>query len=241
MSHDDVDKAWKIRGISPSAKAVLLCLAYHRNRETGRCHPKHQTIAAETGYGLATVKRAIAELEREKLVVVTRSVVHGMRANNSYRLTLSLPAKTAQSELSPRGHGELCSTAHGEPRHSSQRAMNQEVNKEASEPRSKGVSDARIVLSSDREEDAGRVVAPLPSSPSAPPPSLRALGLRDPDAEWPKDATGYPVTPKPGASSDDMERWYAAKALWDKAQPSNQNRMRLITPTTIRKLGAPSR
>jgi hypothetical protein len=241
VSHDDADKAWKVRGISPSAKAVLLCLAYHRNGGTGRCHPKQQTIAAETGYGLATVKRAIAELEREKLVVVTRSVVHGMRANNSYRLTLPLPAKTAQGELSPTAHGELRLTAHSEPRYSSQRAMNQEVNKEALKPRSKRASDALVVVSSDQKEDAGRVVAPLPSSPSASPPSPGAFALRDPDAEWPKDATGYPMTPEPGASSDDMERWYAAKASWNKAQPSSENRVRLITPTTIRQLGASSR
>ena len=55
-----------IRGVfgsdlKPRAQLVLQCLIYHANKD-GMCFPSIKTIAAECGYGLSTVKRALNDL-----------------------------------------------------------------------------------------------------------------------------------------------------------------------------------
>ena len=47
--------------LKPRAHLVLQCLVYHANQE-GTCFPSIKTIAAECGYGLSTVKRALNDL-----------------------------------------------------------------------------------------------------------------------------------------------------------------------------------
>lgn len=47
--------------LKPRARLVLQCLIFHANKE-GSCFPSLKTIAAECGYGLSTVKRALKEL-----------------------------------------------------------------------------------------------------------------------------------------------------------------------------------
>ncbi len=47
--------------LKPRARLVLQCLIFHANKE-GFCFPSIKTIAAECGYCLSTVKRALNEL-----------------------------------------------------------------------------------------------------------------------------------------------------------------------------------
>lgn len=47
--------------LKPRARLVLQCLIYHADKD-GFCFPSIKTIAAECGYGLSTVKRALNEL-----------------------------------------------------------------------------------------------------------------------------------------------------------------------------------
>lgn len=54
--------------ISPAAKLVLIALCDHRNRQTGQCNPKAQTLAAETGLSEVTVWRRLSELRRCGLI-----------------------------------------------------------------------------------------------------------------------------------------------------------------------------
>ena len=47
--------------LKPRARFVLQCLIYHANKD-GFCFPSIKTIAAECGYGLSTIKRALNDL-----------------------------------------------------------------------------------------------------------------------------------------------------------------------------------
>ena len=47
--------------LKPRARLVLQCLILHSNKE-GTCFPSIKTIAAECGYGVNTVKRALDDL-----------------------------------------------------------------------------------------------------------------------------------------------------------------------------------
>ena len=47
--------------LKPRARLVLQCLVLHCN-QAGECFPSIKTIAAECGYGISTVKRALDEL-----------------------------------------------------------------------------------------------------------------------------------------------------------------------------------
>ncbi len=47
--------------MKPRARLVLNCLIMHANQD-GKCFPSIKTIAAECGYGVSTVKRALNDL-----------------------------------------------------------------------------------------------------------------------------------------------------------------------------------
>jgi hypothetical protein len=55
-------------GLDPTARHVLLVLAYHASTKWGRCYASAATIAAETGYGEQTVRRAMARIRAAKIV-----------------------------------------------------------------------------------------------------------------------------------------------------------------------------
>lgn len=73
---------------SPRAKNVLLCIAEFHNDRAGYAWPSLATIANETGYSVSTVKRAIADLKNESLLVSSRQkfVFNQGHASNRYYL-----------------------------------------------------------------------------------------------------------------------------------------------------------
>ena len=82
-------RAWATKhyGLPPRAKAVLLCIAEFYNPKAGYAWPSQQRIAAETGYSLRTVKRAIADLKTLGLLVVARQThdfMEGYAPNRYY-------------------------------------------------------------------------------------------------------------------------------------------------------------
>jgi DNA-binding transcriptional MocR family regulator len=96
--------ATKHYGLSPRAKAVLLCIAEFHNPKAGYAWPSQQRIAAETGYSLRTVKRAVADLRALGLIVVAKQTLAFMDdyAPNRYYLVghspnLPEPGKIYQS------------------------------------------------------------------------------------------------------------------------------------------------
>lgn len=73
----------------PEARAVLRCLAGHRNPDTGRCDPGAATIADETGFSVSTVKKAIRELAARGWVTVERRRVGELNDSNQYTLHIT--------------------------------------------------------------------------------------------------------------------------------------------------------
>lgn len=62
--------------LSGAARLVLQALLWHRNRKTGQCNPRHETLARELGFCRRTICSAVAEL-RIKNRVSTRKTQRG--------------------------------------------------------------------------------------------------------------------------------------------------------------------
>ena len=95
---------------SPAEKHVLRCLADHawagpdldgRGREDGVCVLLIRTIARETGHGEQTIRRAVAELERNGVIECeARGRRGGGRGANRYRI---LPANLFEVQTGQSG------------------------------------------------------------------------------------------------------------------------------------------
>ena len=87
--------------LKPRARLVLQCLVYHANQE-GTCFPSIKTIAAECGYGLSTVKRALNDLCEAGYIEKTVRFderKNGGQTSNLYTLTKAeQPAPTPDTE-----------------------------------------------------------------------------------------------------------------------------------------------
>lgn len=70
--------------VSASAKAMLRCLLDHLNWRDGRCDPGQDRIARETGFSVATIRRATRELEQAGLI----ETAHDYRYGLSYRIKI---------------------------------------------------------------------------------------------------------------------------------------------------------
>ena len=83
-------RAWATKQyrLPPRAKAVLLCIAEYHNEKAGYAWPSQQRIAADTGYSIRTVKRAISDLKSLGLINIARQVFsfHEGYAPNRYYL-----------------------------------------------------------------------------------------------------------------------------------------------------------
>jgi DNA-binding transcriptional MocR family regulator len=54
--------------ISVTAKLLLAQLIDHRNKQTGQCNPKRQTLARELGVSVPTIQRALSELIKVEFI-----------------------------------------------------------------------------------------------------------------------------------------------------------------------------
>ena len=97
------------------AKAVLLVLAYRADSKFFDCYPSHELLAKESGFAVATVKRAIAHLIDLGLVA---TYSRGFKAALRYEIFPrhdSSERAIADSSESPRDSSESCATiAHSE-------------------------------------------------------------------------------------------------------------------------------
>jgi DNA-binding transcriptional MocR family regulator len=58
--------------ISVTAKLLLAQLIDHRNKQTGQCNPKRQTLARELGVSVPTIQRALSELIKAEFIRSTK-------------------------------------------------------------------------------------------------------------------------------------------------------------------------
>lgn len=63
-----MNEAWEIRGVDPTTKLILMCLADHANEDDRTCWPAIATIARKCDVSRATVKRRMQQLEQYGLI-----------------------------------------------------------------------------------------------------------------------------------------------------------------------------
>ena len=101
-------------------KMVLLCIAAHKNSDTGRCYPSVGSLAAMSGLSKPTVDRAIKELKGLGLLIVTNRFKGRVKDSNQYDFNFSgkaLPIKLSQAENQARMRkvAEICETIFPDP------------------------------------------------------------------------------------------------------------------------------
>ncbi len=108
MSNNAIKWAYEAIGIKPLTKFVLVTMA-NWSDENGFCYPGMDSLAGKCGMGKRTVVRAVSELEKQGLIVVTKRGGFGQgRASNQYRLQLS--AKLAHCAKTGEIQGAKCQT-----------------------------------------------------------------------------------------------------------------------------------
>ena len=68
MAYQDVDKVFRAHIGNPTAKHVLLLLAWHKNKDTGLCCPSLETLAKESELSKNTIRSAIDFLVANRFV-----------------------------------------------------------------------------------------------------------------------------------------------------------------------------
>ncbi len=92
MSAYQMSLAFRVKGISPGKKLVLLALADTAD-DQGRGLPSHKYIAKKADLSVHSVRAALRELTRLGLVeIIPRFREDGGRASNEYHLGLGLTA-----------------------------------------------------------------------------------------------------------------------------------------------------
>ena len=71
-------------------KLVLLMLANCHNADSGRCDPSHKKLAERCGLSVATVKRAIGELEKKKILIIKNRKIEDVFLSNYYILNFEV-------------------------------------------------------------------------------------------------------------------------------------------------------
>lgn len=111
------------KGVSAGPKRhVLLLLAWHHNGKTGECRPSERLLADESGMGERTVRRALAALIEDGLVVTTRP--GRTRANRYHFPGLDRPPRLLEE-------GEMASGREGEVSSEQERTLEPEQNGKA--------------------------------------------------------------------------------------------------------------
>ena len=77
MAFNDIQHAWKIPGLTPTQRLVLLALANHRNGNKDddrydQCNPGYTLLAKETGLSIGAVSGAITKLEKRIITLSAR-------------------------------------------------------------------------------------------------------------------------------------------------------------------------
>lgn len=84
-------------GLSPGALAVYSYLLYCEDRKTYQCYPSYTSIGKSVSMSVNTVRKYVAELEEQGLVVTEPTSImtkDGRRRNGSLRYTI-LPIQNA--------------------------------------------------------------------------------------------------------------------------------------------------
>ena len=92
MSYGHLIAAWKVTGLTPREKVVLLALADCMNATTGMCFPSAPRIGEMTGIHPRSVWRVLGLLEEKGLITrINRELDRGGKSSNRYLLHLSEP------------------------------------------------------------------------------------------------------------------------------------------------------
>ena len=92
MSYGHLIAAWKVAGLTPREKVVLLALADCMNATTGMCFPSARRLSEMTGIHDRSVWRVLGLLEEKGLITrINRELDRGGKSSNRYLLHLSEP------------------------------------------------------------------------------------------------------------------------------------------------------
>ena len=92
MSYGHLIAAWKVTGLTPREKVVLLALADCMNATTGMCFPSARRLGEMTGIHDRSVWRVLGLLEEKGLITrINRELDRGGKSSNRYLLHLSEP------------------------------------------------------------------------------------------------------------------------------------------------------
>ena len=92
MSYGHILAAWKVTGLTPREKVVLLALADCMNATTGMCFPSARRLSEMTGIHDRNVWRVLGLLEEKGLITrINRELDRGGKSSNRYLLHLSEP------------------------------------------------------------------------------------------------------------------------------------------------------
>lgn len=92
MSYGHLIAAWKVTGLTPREKVVLLALADCMNATTGMCFPSARRLSEMTGIHDRNVWRVLGILEEKGLITrINRELDRGGKSSNRYLLHLSEP------------------------------------------------------------------------------------------------------------------------------------------------------
>ena len=90
MSYIVQNLAWKVEGLKPSTKFILIALCDYANKQEFTAWPSHNSIAKRTGLSISSVQRAIKCLcDRGLLSYRNRFDEKGHKQTNLYQINLS--------------------------------------------------------------------------------------------------------------------------------------------------------
>ncbi len=89
---------WRVEGLRPTEKLVLLALAYFGNQAGSSSYPAQKTLATMCACSVPTIKRSLKSLRNRHLIIVEGK---GRKGTISYRIDLPLAARPAHKGGSP--------------------------------------------------------------------------------------------------------------------------------------------
>ena len=92
MSYGHLIAAWKVTGLTPREKVVLLALADCMHATTGMCFPSARRLGEMTGIYYRSVWEVLGALEEKGIITrINRELEGGGQGSNRYLLHLSEP------------------------------------------------------------------------------------------------------------------------------------------------------